>query len=181
VRASLSFALVAVASLAAGAGLYLAARPPVQLTEPQIGPGALYAATFRDAQGHDATLGQFSGRPMVLNFWATWCAPCREEMPMFARVAARDEGRVTFVGLAQDDPDKVRRFGAQMGVGYPLWTGGDDVMELSERLGNHMRVLPFTVILDPDGRVVAQKVGAYSEEELTARLAEVASKIAQPR
>jgi thiol-disulfide isomerase/thioredoxin len=173
VKASLVFALVGISSLAAGGALYLATRPPAQVGEPRIAPAALYAASFRDAQGQPASLGQFEGRPLVLNFWATWCAPCREEMPAFSRVSARKAGQVQFLGLAQDDPAKVRDFARQLGIGYPLWTGGDEVMELSRRLGNQMTVLPFTVILDGQGRVVAQRVGAYTEADLEQRLAAI--------
>jgi thiol-disulfide isomerase/thioredoxin len=141
------------------------------VAEPDIGPSALYAAAFHDLDGQPASLGRFAGRPLVINFWATWCAPCREEMPVLSRVSARAAPRVQFVGLAQDDPAKVRAFARELGVEYPLWTGGDEVMELSRRLGNRTAVLPFTVVLDAAGRVAAQKVGAYNEAELTAQLA----------
>jgi thiol-disulfide isomerase/thioredoxin len=181
VKASIAFGLVALASIAGGTGLYLATRPLAQVAAPEIAPGALYAATFHDVDGRTVSLGQFSGRPLLVNFWATWCGPCREEMPALSRAAARSAGRVAFVGLAQDDPEKVRRFGRELGTAYPLWTGGDEVMELSARLGNRMQVLPFTVILDASGRVVAQKVGAYTADELDAKLAEVTGKSAQSR
>lgn len=174
-KAALAFALIGAATVAGGSALYLATRPAPQVVAPDIGPAALYAASFHDAQGGEVALGRFSGRPVVLNFWATWCEPCREEMPLFSRLAARS-GTVQFVGIAQDDPQKVRRFARELGVTYPLWTGGDEVMDLAARLGDRMRVLPFTVILDANGRVVAQKVGAYSESELTARIADLAGK-----
>jgi len=173
VKASVVFALVGAASLAAGAALYLATRPAAQVAAPEIGPAALYAASFRDPAGESVSLGRFAGRPVVLNFWATWCAPCREEMPVFSRVSTRKAGEVQFVGLSQDDPAKVREFAQRLGVTYPLWTGGDEVMELSRRLGNRMRVLPFTVVLDRQGQVAAQKVGAYTEAELEGQLAAI--------
>lgn len=174
-KASIAFALVGLASVAAGTGLYLATQPPAQVAPADIAPSALYAAGFRDLDGKPVSLGRFEGRPLVVNFWATWCAPCREEMPALTRVSARSAERVQFIGLAQDDPAKVRAFARELGVSYPLWTGGDEVMELSRRLGNRMGVLPFTAILDPAGRVVAQKVGAYSEDELAAQLARFSS------
>ena len=175
-KPSLVFTVVGLASLAAGTALYLATRAPAQVSTPEIAPSALYAASFRDAQGQPVSLGRFEGRPLVLNFWATWCAPCREEMPAFSRVSARRAGQVSFLGLAQDDPAKVRAFAQQLGIGYALWTGGDEVMELSRRLGNRMGVLPFTVILDGRGSVVAQKVGAYTEAELEQRIGEISGK-----
>ena len=173
-KASIAFALIGLASVAAGTALYLATQPPAQVAAADIAPSALYATGFRDLDGQPVSLGRFEGRPLVVNFWATWCAPCREEMPALSRVSRRTAERVQFLGLAQDDPAKVRAFGRELGVAYPLWIGGDEVMELSRRLGNRMGVLPFTVILDPAGRVVAQKVGAYNEEELAAQLASFA-------
>jgi len=170
VKASIAFALIGLASVAAGTGLYFATQPPPQVVAAEIAPSALYAAGFRDLDGQPASLGRFAGHPLVINFWATWCAPCREEMPALSRVSGSTAGRVQFLGLAQDDPQKVRAFARDLGVRYPLWTGGDEVMELSRRLGNRMGVLPFTVVLDSAGRVVAQKVGAYHEDELTAQL-----------
>jgi len=171
VKASVLFLGIGCASVAAGATLYLATRAPAHVSAPEIGPAALYAASFRDAQGEPASLGRYEGHPVGLNFWAAWCAPCREEMPAFSRVSARAAGDVQFVGLSQEDPAKVREFARQLGISYPLWTGGDEVMELSRRLGNRMSVLPFTVILDAQGRVAAQKVGAYTEVELERQLA----------
>ncbi len=170
-KASIAFALIGLASVAAGTGLYLATRPAPRIAEAEIAPSALYAAGFRDPDGQPPSPGRFEARPLVINFWATWCAPCREEMPALSRVSSRTAPRVQFVGLAQDDPAKVRAFARELGVGYPLWTGGDEVMELSRRLGNRMAVLPFTVVLDGAGRVVAQKVGTYKEDELAAQLA----------
>jgi thiol-disulfide isomerase/thioredoxin len=170
-KASLAFTLVGLASILGGTGLYLAMRPAPSVVTAEISPSALYAASFHDQEGRTVSLGRFSGHPLVLNFWATWCAPCREEMPALSRVSVRTASRVQFIGLAEDDPQKVRAFARELAVAYPLWNGGDEVMELSRRLGNRMAVLPFTAIVDGSGRVVAQKVGAYTESELAAQLA----------
>jgi thiol-disulfide isomerase/thioredoxin len=170
-KASIAFALIGLASVAAGTGLYVATRPAPHVAPAEIAPSALYAAAFRDLDGRPTSLGRFEGRPLVLNFWATWCGPCREEMPALSQASARAGSRVQFVGLAQDDPAKVRDFARELHVAYPLWIGGDEVGELSRRLGNRMGVLPFTAILDASGHVVAQKVGAYNEAQLAAELA----------
>jgi thiol-disulfide isomerase/thioredoxin len=177
VRASLLYATVAVAAVAAGAGLWWAERPVPRTGPVTISTAALYAAPFTDATGRTQTLGQFQGRAVVLNFWATWCAPCREEMPAFVRLHHRWKDRqVAFVGLSNEPPERVAGFAAELGIDYPLWTGGAQADELGRRLGNIMGVLPFTVLLDTSGRVVEAKVGPYSEAELEEKLVKLAGK-----
>ena len=176
------FTLVGLLALAAGGSLWWLARPPSGLpasatSTPSITPGALMAASFLDSRGSRQALGQFQGKIVVLNFWATWCAPCREEMPAFDRLQARwASAGVQFVGLSNEDAAQVERFGRQLAVRYPLWTGGEDVAELSRRLGNRLAVLPHTVILGPGGEILDVRVGPYSESELDARLAGFARK-----
>lgn len=169
------FAGVAILALLAGLALWLGHEAYPRVEPARIAPAALYAATFRDAAGQPQPLGRYEGRPLVLNFWATWCAPCREEMPGFARLQRRWEGRVQFVGLANDEPEKVRRFAAELGIAYPLLTGGADVDELARRLGDASGVLPFTVLLDGAGQVREQRVGPYTEPELDRKLAALAA------
>jgi thiol-disulfide isomerase/thioredoxin len=164
------FAAAGILALLAGGGLWLAARAPAQAIA-EVAPSALFAATFTDTEGKAQSLGHYQGRILVINFWATWCGPCREEMPAFKRLQDRWAGRgVQFVGLANEEPLRVERFGRDLGITYPLWVGGDEVGELSRRLGNHRSVLPYTVLVDPNGRVVETKVGPYSEADLDRKL-----------
>ena len=161
--------------MAAGWTLWHATRTPAGVAPPplvsDIAPAAVMAAAFVDAAGRTRSLAEFSGKVVVLNFWATWCAPCREEMPVFDRVYGSWAGRgVQVVGLSGEAPELSQRFGQGLGIGYPLWTGGDRVQELSRRLGNRLAVLPHTVILSPTGAVLEQRVGPYTEEELNERL-----------
>lgn len=170
---------VILVALLTGTGLHLAGRvapqPPPDPGEVAISPGALLATPFTDLDGQARTLALHAGRVVVLNFWATWCAPCREEMPGFVRLQSRwaDRG-VQFVGLAYDDPAKVAAFGRELGVNYPLWVGGPEVMDLSRRLGNRLGVLPHTVILGPNGEVLETRLGIYRELDLEDRLAKAA-------
>jgi len=173
------FAVVGFLAMAAGAALWIAGRPALPVAEPtSIAPSALYAASFRDSAGQPQSLGQYQGRLLILNFWATWCAPCREEMPAFARLHARwrDKG-VQFVGLSAEDQERVGRFGRDLSIPYPLWTGGDEVGELSRRLGNRRGVLPHTAIIGPQGEVLEVRAGTFSESELERRLASFAPKM----
>lgn len=173
------FALVGVLALAAGSALWLTGRTGLAPTGPTtIAPPALYAATFQDGTGQRQALGQYQGKLLVLNFWATWCAPCREEMPGFARLQGRwkDKG-VQFVGVSSEDRERVARFGRELSIPYPLWTGGDEVGELSRRLGNRIGVLPHTAIIGPQGAVLEVRAGTYTENELERRLTAFAPKI----
>jgi thiol-disulfide isomerase/thioredoxin len=181
VSARAFFTAVGLVALAAGGILWWATQPRV-VQEPgpgavTIAPAALYAIAFTDAEGRPQSLGRFQGRVLVLNFWATWCAPCREEMPAFTRLQAKwGEQGVQFVGLSAEEPGPVARFGRELGINYPLWTGGEVVGDLARRLGNSRGVLPYSVIFGPGGEVLAQKVGPYREWELDAILQQYASK-----
>ena len=168
---------IALGALAAGAGLWWLGRPAPTVSAPTISGAALYGTTVRDAQGRSQPLGQFQGKTLVLNFWATWCAPCREEMPAFNRVAQRWRDRgVAVVGISDEPPEVIEAFGRKLGITYPLWSGGETAGELSRRLGNAMAVLPFTALIDDACRVRAAKVGPYSESELDAAIAGIAAK-----
>ena len=143
----------------------------------EVAPGTLYAASFQGLGGEPESLGQYQGKIVVLNFWATWCAPCREEMPAFSRLQSAWAARgVQFVGISSEDAQRVQPFAKSLGVTYPLWVGGDEVGELSRRLGNGPGVFPHTVLIDRSGSVVESRVGAYPDGALEKRLAEISAK-----
>ena len=172
---------IALLALLGGLSLWLAGRsaaPPAIPTGPvDATPAAILATRFTDAEGRPGTLAQFPGKILVVNFWATWCTPCREEMPAFVKLQTRWQGRgVQFVGLAQDDPAKVAAFGRELAINYPLWVGEAEVMDLSRRLGNRLGVLPHTVILDDQGWVLESRIGMYAEADLESRLAAITGK-----
>ncbi|HUL95499.1 MAG TPA: TlpA disulfide reductase family protein [Usitatibacter sp.] len=170
------FAAVGLAAALAGTGAWLASRPDAR---PDITPGAFLAASFTDLQGHPRSLGQFQGRTLVVNFWATWCAPCREEIPALGRVQSRWGDKVQLVGLSAEEPGKVERYSREVAVSYPLWVGGDEVSEFARRLGNAAGVLPYTVVVAPSGEVVATKVGPYTEASLSEVLEKISSNVGQ--
>ena len=169
------FAGVAALALLAGAVLWELDRAPApRVAAAQFSPEELYATVFRDVEGNAQTLGPYRTRFLVLNFWAPWCGPCREEMPGFSRLQARWGAReVQFVGITADGSDEVRRFLREVPTRYPLMLGGTEADSWSRRLGDVDGVLPYTVILAPQGRVLAQKVGIYSEPELEKALAQL--------
>lgn len=118
-------------------------------------------------QGQPASLSQWQGKVRVVNFWATWCPPCREEMPEFSRVQQKlaDKG-VQFVGIGIDTPENILNFQKASPVSYPLLLGSYDVLKLTVELGNKSSALPFTVILDRAGKIAHSKTGKLSEAEL---------------
>jgi thiol-disulfide isomerase/thioredoxin len=112
---------------------------------------------------------------LIVNFWATWCAPCREEMPMFMRLQAEQGAKgVQFVGIAVDNADKVRDYAADLKLNYPTLIGGFGAMELSKTLGNAIMALPFTVIIDRAGKVAHTQLGPLKEEQLRSILGQLA-------
>lgn len=131
----------------------------------------LLATTLPDPAGNAHQLMQWQGKVLVVNFWATWCAPCREEMPAFARLQSKHAANgVQFVGIAFDSHDAVAEFSQKIPVNYPLLIGGGDTRELMKTLGNGPAGLPFTVILDASGKPMHAKLGRYEEADLDARL-----------
>jgi thiol-disulfide isomerase/thioredoxin len=160
----IAFATLAVAAL--GAGLYFGQRAD-DAKVPDKEATALFAVALPDAQGREQSIGQWKGKVVVVNFWATWCAPCREEMPEFARIQTELGPKgVQFVGIAIDEAPKVKAFVDEIGLTYPALIGGYGSLELSKTLGNRLMALPFTVILDRSGHVAHTQLGPLPDGKL---------------
>lgn len=159
--------IACVAILAMAAGGYLGVRtlqPKPAVTRPATG---LLGTTLPDAEGRQQRIEQWRGKVVVVNFWATWCAPCREEMPLFVRVQNELGGRgLQFVGIAVDQVEKVKPFARELGLNYPILIGGYGAMELSRTLGNTVMALPFTVIIDRQGNIAYEQLGVVKPETL---------------
>jgi thiol-disulfide isomerase/thioredoxin len=163
-RRILTVAAVAALALAAGVGL----RYQLVLPDESAGAGeALLEASFEDLSGKRVSLSQFRGQVLVVNFWATWCTPCREEIPEFIEVQAqlRERG-VTFVGIAVDRKEPVTAFSRELGINYPILIGSLDALALAQRAGNRLQALPFTVILDRSGQAAKVHLGRLSRDDL---------------
>lgn len=120
----------------------------------------LYALRLPDAAGQEQSLNQWRGRELVINFWASWCAPCVEEMPELEALHAdiQPKGQQV-IGIAIDSVDNVGQFAREHRISYPLYAGGVEVTELSRAFGNPTGGLPFTVWLRPDGSVANTYLG----------------------
>ena len=125
------------------------------------------AAPLADVKGGASSVGHWRGRVLVVNYWATWCAPCREEIPIFVRLQERygDRG-LQFVGIAIDQPAKVSEFAAEFRVNYPLLIAGVESLELLRQAGNRAGVLPYTLIIDRKGNLVSREPGGLKEARL---------------
>lgn len=162
--------LAAIGGLALAAG-YGAHRWRVSGSTAEAGR-LLWQGRWPDLEGRVRTLGEFRGRVLILNYWATWCAPCREEIPRFVRLD-RELGSkgVQFVGIAIDQVDKVRQFAKELDIGYPLLLGGMEALDQTRGLGNAATVLPFTVVFDRSGKIAESLAGDVSEARLRQWLA----------
>ncbi len=150
------------AALAAGFASYRSTE-----TTSRRDGAALLAVVLPDLRGKDQALAQWRGKVMVVNFWATWCAPCREEMPQFvAAQAVRGTKSVQFVGIAVDQLTKVQEFAKNIGLNYPTLIGGFGAIELSKALGNSLSALPYTVVLDRQGEVAHRQLGPLLQPQL---------------
>lgn len=157
--------LIALALLVAGGfvltRLMLPSAPPAATgAMPGIATTALFAAQFPDADGDMQALSQWQGKVLVVNFWATWCPPCREEMPELSALQdrLREQGLVV-LGIATDDVAKMQQFAREAPVSYPLLAGDFEAMNLAASLGNGKGVLPYSVVIRRDGSIAGVYLG----------------------
>ncbi|WP_242112910.1 TlpA disulfide reductase family protein [Luteimonas aquatica] len=111
--------------------------------------------------------GAYAGRPVLINLWASWCAPCVEEMPELQRFhAAQGEHGTQVVGIALDDAEAVRGFLGRVGVTYPILIDAAGPADAGVRLGNPKGVLPYSVLISADGRLLKQRIGPFRKGEI---------------
>ncbi len=141
------------------------APQPVSGTVAQL----LYGQALPDARGKTYELGSLRGKTVVLNFWATWCPPCIEEMPELAGLHREIVARNALVlGIGIDTAANVRAFAEKGEYPYPLLVAGLGGTELARQLGNQSGALPYTVVIDSEGRVIERKLGRIKLEQLRA-------------
>ena len=132
---------------------------------------ALWQAQLTSLQDETVPLSQYKGVKLVINFWATWCMPCVEEMPLLDAFFQQNTSKGWQVlGLAIDQPSLVKKFMAQRPVSYPVLLAGLEGTELSRMLGDVEGGLPFTLVLDERGQVAFRKMGKLHPEDLRAWL-----------
>jgi thiol-disulfide isomerase/thioredoxin len=130
--------------------------------------------TLGGGGGERVSAADFDGSVVLVNFWATWCAPCREEMPMLAGLYREHVGSgLQLVGIALDDVQAAREFAAELGIDYPILVGSTDVMAVVRLYGNVSGVLPYSVLIDREGMIRWTRLGALEEADLRRRVGEL--------
>lgn len=158
--------ILTAAGLAAAAAGFLVGPALFSGREAPGGDG-LMQARLPDLTGKPRQLAEWRGRVLVCNFWATWCAPCREEIPLLVAAHAKYAPKgVEIVGIAVDNAIKVVEFTRSLGVTYPILLSEADGLEYMRKLGNSSGGLPFTVFFDREGRVANRKLGALKQADL---------------
>jgi len=169
--------ILALAVLAAILGGIIQHERQSPATEPAGGAiigRRLPALVLSDLQGHPRRLTDYRGRHLLLNFWASWCGPCREEMPALdlAQQKFGDHGAIV-LGIAMDEPERVRAFLSTHPVHYPILLGQLEAPSTSLQLGDRREILPFSVLVGKNGRILATHAGALSPAQLDDWLAPV--------
>jgi len=129
---------------------------------------------FRHASvdGQYLTAADFDGQPLLVNFWATWCAPCRREMPLLNDISQSYAGQLNVIGIAVDEPGPVVEFVNALGIEYPVLVGSSDVVATQRAWGNAAGALPYTVLIDDQGIIRWQHLGEVTKAELEPVLAD---------
>jgi thiol-disulfide isomerase/thioredoxin len=138
----------------------------------QSGVAELLSTSFPDLSGHPRRIAEWQGRTLLCNFWATWCAPCREELPLLdAAQQQNNRNGLQVVGIAVDTAPNIREYLKVVRIHFPVLVGAAGAIGLMRSLGNKGGGMPFTVVLDRSGRLPKRKRGAYSQDELRAEVA----------
>jgi thiol-disulfide isomerase/thioredoxin len=128
---------------------------------------AFFANPWQAPDGKPANSQNWRGKVLVLNFWASWCPPCVEEMPALDRIAQEYASKnILIVGIGIDSPSNIREFLQKTPVSYPIVLGGLEGSNLSKQMGNTQGALPYTVVINSKGKSIYTKLGKISEEEL---------------
>jgi thiol-disulfide isomerase/thioredoxin len=130
----------------------------------------LFAATLSDVADKQVAMSAYKGKPLIVNFWARWCAPCREEIPELSKARAKYKARgLEVIGIAiEDKPDAVREFAKAYEIDYPVVLAKSKGLSMMQALGNTRAGLPFTVAINRRGEIVASKLGAMNRADLDA-------------
>ena len=165
---------IALVSLAAGVALFQWLEPDLRAPPVDGPPPAieLHAIPLTGLDGATQRIGDWRGQILIVNFWATWCVPCRREIPTLIEIQREYAGRgVRVIGIAFDGAEPVRRFAREYAIDYPLFLAGNGIPMYNAAFGNSSGALPFTAMLDRDGRISERHLGEVTRAQLEGWLA----------
>jgi len=174
-RATLLFASIAagVILLLFGAALLVGRLESEPSASNAVNRGAdatasvIYATSFPDLAGKQQPIAQWSQRLLIINFWASWCAPCLEEVPLLMRMQQKYQDRgLQIIGIAADSQVNAAKFAQKLAINYPTLPDEGRAIAFSRRAGNRLGLLPFSVVLGADGKIVMTKLGVFDDLEL---------------
>lgn len=155
----------AVAATAAGLGLGAWRLRSTHVSDPAL--QAFWASRFETPDGQSLDMAAWRGRPLLVNFWATWCPPCIEELPLINAFWQQHQGQgLGVIGLAVDQTPRVLRYLKDHPLGFAIGMAGMEGTQLAKSLGNQAEALPFSVFFKADGHIYKQKLGKISQDDL---------------
>ena len=130
----------------------------LRFQEPQDQTIVMPEFSLENINGEMTSIKEYKGKKTLINFWATWCRPCRKEMPMLNGVyLSEDPSEFSVVGVAIDKPEKVAQFVAELGIDFPIMIGQSDAYDIMKELGNEALTLPYTILIDDKDEVIWSK------------------------
>lgn len=151
-------------------GLFLASTAAMATAaDEQPSSAPLFAATLADLDDKPAALAKYKGKPLVVNFWARWCGPCRAEIPELIKFRAEQQGKIEVLGIGiEDKAEPAKEFAKAYDMDYPVFVAKAQGIPLMKDLGNSRGGLPYTLFIDRHGQVVQKKMGLIKKADLDA-------------
>jgi thiol-disulfide isomerase/thioredoxin len=136
-------------------------------TTEQTSPTPLPDFNLPDVSGELHSISEWRGKILIINFWATWCPPCREEIPEFIALQERYGAKgMQFIGIAIDDQDSVEEYMVSTKINFPILIGGVTGIALAHQLGNSVDAVPFTLVVNQQGQIIHRQPGEFSREQI---------------
>ena len=149
------------------AGIYLVADFNEPARQPDRSTDQFFAQSMPDSKGRAQSFSQWKGKPLLVNFWATWCAPCVKEMPELSALQSEVAAKgIQIIGVGIDSADNISSFSSKYAIDYPLYVSGVAGSRTLRELGNQSGSLPFTLLIGRDGKIRKTYLGRLKMDEL---------------
>ena len=166
-KKQIAIAFVLLATAALGVLIYNWPAKETLPIEPVAATSGIVSFALSDLDGNTRDFSEWDGKARLVNFWATWCAPCRREIPLLKEIQAKyGENNVQVIGVAVDFAEQVAAYAEVAEFNYPILVGQEDAMAAAEATGIDFIGMPFTMIVAPDGQLIKTHLGEIVEEHL---------------